>query len=160
MAPHSRLAASVGAVTLALGALFAVVLEADRMAATGRSTWLPAVGDSATLTLVVYDNLFTVVGFLLSPLLVFVLGYLHGRETDLPREYRRVFVALVVGSFLGYGLGRTIAVVATIGLEVGAVVGVLVPVLFAASRVVLAVAGVAVGYLRTSGLPPSRRPTD
>lgn len=154
MALKPRLAASVGVVTLLLGTLFAVVLEADRVAATGRATWLPFVADSATLTVAVYDNFFMVVGFLLSPLLVFTVGYRYGRGSDLPREYRSVFGALVVGSFLGYGIGRTLAVVATIGFQLGAVVGVLVPVLFAAARVVfVGFAGVAVGYLRTSGLP-------
>ncbi|MUV56337.1 hypothetical protein [Halogeometricum sp. CBA1124] len=40
----------MGLLTLALGALFAVTLEAQRAARTGASAWLPAVAESPART--------------------------------------------------------------------------------------------------------------
>lgn len=151
MRQTTRLAAAVGLLTLLLGLLFAVTLEAQR-AASGSATWLPYVGESPILTRVVYDNLVVVAGFVLSPVLAFAVGYRFGRRIDLSAEYRDVLGALLVGSVVGYGLGRSTAVVWLLGPDAVVLVGVVVPALVVvAVRVALVgFAGAALGHLRTT----------
>ena len=151
MRRNNRLSTIVGVLTLLLGLLFAVTLEAQRTAGRGSATWLPSVGDSRVFTMMFYDNFVMVVGFVLSPLLVFAVGYQFGRQIDLPQEYRGVFGALLIGSVVGYGLGRIVAVVWVIGFGVTTIVGLVIPALVITSvRVVFAgFAGIALGYLRT-----------
>ena len=109
---RTTLSVAVGVFTFLLGALFAVVLEAEHAANTGDPTWLPYVADSPAVTVILYDNVVMVAGFVLSPLLVVAVGFAVGRGLDLPDEYRGVLGALVVGSaravlagFAGAALG-------------------------------------------------------
>jgi hypothetical protein len=152
---QTRLSVAVGLLTLALGALFAVTLEAQQAAETGASTWLPYVAESPAVTVMVYDNAVAVVGFVLSPVLLFAVGFVFGRRLDLPRAYGGVLRALLVGCVAGYGVGRAAAVLWTYGLDlpVAAVFGMVVPaVVFVAARTVLVgFAGVSVGYLTAAG---------
>jgi hypothetical protein len=152
---QTLLSVAVGLVSLALGALLAVTLEAERAARTGASTWLPSVAASPALTAMVYDNVVAVVGFVLSPMLLFAVGFVFGRRIDLPRTYGGVLRALLVGCVMGYGAGLVAAVLWTYGLDLpaAAVFGMVVPaVVFGAARAVLVgFAGVSVGYLSAAG---------
>jgi|GEM_PF-3298025 len=169
---RTTLSVAVGVLTLVLGSLFAVVLEAERVANTGDPTWLPYVADSPALTVILYDNVVMVVGFVLSPLLVVAVGFAVGRGLDLPSEYRGVLGALLVGSVVGYALGRLAAVLLTYGFDVSvpALLGFVVPALVVGSaRAVLAgFAGAALGFLvsgrsreaaETSADPVGTKPT-
>lgn len=153
MRDRTALSSVVALLTLLLGSLFAVTIEADRLARTGSSSWLPAVGNSPAVTVMAYDNVVAVAGFLLSPVLVFAVGYVFGRRADLPREYGPVLAALSAGSVVGYGVGRTVAVLLTVGgdVSVWGVVGMVLPAtVFVVARVALVgFAGAAVGYLRS-----------
>lgn len=147
-----RLGGIVAALTFLLGLLFAVTLEAEHAATTGTSTWLPMVAGSPGATVALYENLAVVVGFVLSPVLVALAGFLVGRRVDLSSEYPAVLGSLVVASAVGYGLGRLLAVLWLGGtidgsLSVAGVVGLWLPaVVFAVSRTVLfGFAGVALG---------------
>ena len=148
---RTTLSLAVGFLTLSLGALFAVVLEADHVANTGDATWLPYVAESPALTVIFYDNVVMVAGFVLSPLLVFAVGFVVGRRLDLTREYRGVLGALLAGSVVGYALGRLAAVLLAFGfgVSVPALVGLVFPALVVGSaRAVLAgFAGAALGFL-------------
>lgn len=148
---RTTLSAVVGFLTLLLGALFAVVLEAEHVANTGDPTWLPYIADSSHLTVIFYENVVMVAGFILSPLLVFAAGFVVGRRLDLTREYRGVLGAMVVGSVVGYTLGRLVAVFLTFGfgISIPALLGLVVPALvISAARAVLAgFAGAALGFL-------------
>jgi O-antigen ligase len=147
---RARITAGIGLLTLLLSSLFAVVVEAER-AAAGDPTWLPYVADTPALTAVFYDNVVSLVEFVLSPVLVFVVGFLTGRRLDLTREYRGVVSALLLGSLLGYTVGRTGAILLTFGtdLPVTALLGLLLPALvIGTARAVLAgFAGAALGFL-------------
>jgi hypothetical protein len=103
----------------------------------------------------VYDNVVAVVGFVLSPMLLFAVGFVFGRRIDLPRTYGGVLRALLVGCVMGYGAGLVAAVLWTYGLDLpaAAVFGMVVPaVVFVAARTVLVgFAGVSVGYLTAAG---------
>lgn len=94
-------------------------------------------------------------GFVLSPVLVFVVGFLAGRRLDMTREYRGVVVAMVVGSLVGYTVGRLGAILLTFGtdLPVTALFGLLLPALVVGTaRAVLAgFAGAALGFLLARG---------
>jgi len=151
---RTTLSVAVGIFTFILGALFAVVLEAEHAANTGDPTWLPYVADSPAVTVILYDNVVVVVGFVLSPLLVVAVGFAVGRGLDLPGEYRGVLGALVVGSVVGYALGRLTAVFLAFGFGVSlpALLGLVVPALVVGSaRAVLAgFAGAALGFVLSS----------
>jgi len=148
---RTTLSVAVGFLTLLLGALFAVVLEADHVATTGDPTWLPYVADTPALTVIFYDNVVMVAGFVLSPLLVFAVGFVVGRRLELTREYRGVLTALLVGSVAGYALGRLVAVFLAFGFTVSvpALLGLVLPTLVVgAARAVLAgFAGAALGFV-------------
>ncbi|MFB6113953.1 MAG: hypothetical protein ABEJ58_07610 [Halodesulfurarchaeum sp.] len=152
MQSTTRLSVVVSALTFLLGLVFAVTVEAERTARTGGSTWLPFVSASPVLTTMIYHNVVLLIGFLISPVLVFLVGYVAGRGIPLRDEYARVLVALCIGSLLGYGIGRSVAVLVTIGGHGGAIIGIVLPAtIFATARVSLVgFAGVAIGYLRSN----------
>lgn len=110
MGHQTRMAAAVAALTLPLGLLFAVTFAVDHAVATGDPTWLPLVGENSLQTVYLYYNAAALVGFLLSPVLVFVAGFLVGRRVDLSRSFLGVTGSTAAGAFLGYGVGRLAAV--------------------------------------------------
>jgi hypothetical protein len=149
---RNALAVAVGLLTLPLGLLWTVTLEAER-AATGGSTWLPALGADPLVSVSIYRGLVALAGFLLSPVLVFAVGFVVGRRLDLGARYGEVLGALLVGSLVGYGLGRLAAVLVAFdaALPPAAVLAMVVPaVVVAVARAVVAgFAGAALGSLRS-----------
>lgn len=168
MGHETRLAAVVAALTLLLGLLFAVSSAAEHAIRTGDPTWLPLVGENDPAAAYLYYNGVALVGFLLSPVLAFVAGYLFGRRIDLGRRIGRVTGSLALGAVLGYGVGRLAAVVWWLGttrdaVDPLAVAGLVVPALVTvvAHVTVAGFAGVALAYLLARGrtTPESPEPT-
>ncbi|MFB6070430.1 MAG: hypothetical protein ABEJ76_05345 [Halanaeroarchaeum sp.] len=153
MQTRTRLAIGIGALSALLGSRWAITLEAERLGATGSSTWLPAVGQSPVVTIAVYDGVVGLLGFVVSPVLVFVAGAYFGRGIDLRSEYGGVIRSLALAGLLGYGVARLAVVVLQLGggLPVTAILATVLPatVVGGLRTALVGFAGVALEHLRS-----------
>lgn len=106
-----KTAVATGVIAFLSGLLWVVDLAADQIRGGDPVGAVPLLGGMTAENVWAYLMGARLLGFLLTPVLVVLVGYLVGRRLDLRARYRGLVGALVAGSVVGYGLGRTLAVV-------------------------------------------------